>query len=282
MSVARLRHGLGRGLLGLDALVAGLTSSGLSCSELEAVTLACYAQLYHPTCRRSGLFPWEEACLDRFWPPSGSVLIIGAGLGRELAVLEARGYEVWAIEPCPSAVARCQARTRHPKRVIQGGFRELADAFRGGASPSTGMAQLKERRFDSVIFGWAALNHCFGQGLRDAVFSAIRQLCPDGPVLMSFFVDQGGQSSDRGRGFRLGLRAGKALRRVRKHGDYETLSSAFSSHAGVAVLYDHEAIEDLAEEGGWSVALLETGSQFSYPHAVFVPRDRSTVSGGQA
>src|SRR5947209_9708343 len=85
-------------------------------SERAAVTEAIYEgeQGYHagaPHFER-GLFWWEARLLD--WPSvprGGRVLVGGAGGGRELAVLESRGYAVTGFEPCAALARAAQAVT---------------------------------------------------------------------------------------------------------------------------------------------------------------------------
>src|SRR5438046_191340 len=90
------------------------------------------------------LFPWEQAMLERFFPPAPArVLVGGAGSGREAFALVERGYEVVAFEPS-TGLARSMAQRVTPgmkMEVYRAAYEELprlSPALTAGAPASVG------------------------------------------------------------------------------------------------------------------------------------------------
>src|SRR5687767_4583519 len=55
-----------------------------------------------------GLVDWEIRALEDYFPPSGSLLLIGAGGGRDLVGLAQRGYRVDGYECNPTLLASAE------------------------------------------------------------------------------------------------------------------------------------------------------------------------------
>lgn len=165
----------------------------LTCTAPEsrdAITAAIYAR--QPDYSRGGrtfargLMDWE----DRFLTLMGlekdaHILLGGAGGGRELVALTARGYKVTAFEPSPPLAADLarEAKTRPGTVALTGGYDDLVDAVKGQGP----LAGLKESgRFDAVILGWRSFAHVLGDAKRRAVLMATRTLAPEAPLLLSY------------------------------------------------------------------------------------------------
>jgi SAM-dependent methyltransferase len=84
------------------------------------------------------LVPWLNVEAPAVVRPGGRVLVVGCGLGHDAAELAARGFDVSAIDVCPSAID--YARRLHPE--LSGRF-QVADAM----DPPPRLL----RRFDLVV-----------------------------------------------------------------------------------------------------------------------------------
>jgi SAM-dependent methyltransferase len=76
-----------------------------------------------------GLFQWEEFLVERFVNTGDRILVVGAGTGRDLIALGARGYEVCGVDPAPIAVAIAQAACRRrgiAAQLIDGYFEDVS------------------------------------------------------------------------------------------------------------------------------------------------------------
>jgi len=84
------------------------------------------------------LVPWLNVEAPALVRPGGRVLVVGCGLGHDAAELGARGFDVTAIDVCPSAIDH--ARRLHP---------ELGDRFQVADAMEPPARLL--RRFDLVV-----------------------------------------------------------------------------------------------------------------------------------
>src|SRR5262249_34872561 len=120
---------------------------------------------------RQGLFPFEARAIECYFPPPPARLFVpGAGAGRELLALRARGYLVHGLEPVP-ALRQAAERFLPPLR---------SKSIQEGARAPEGC-------FDGIVVGWCLWGHLTAQADRLAVLEAFRKVCPNGPVLLSFF-----------------------------------------------------------------------------------------------
>jgi hypothetical protein len=151
-----------------------------------ALERACTDRFYERTDYRNeafqkrGLLPFEERALARFFPkPPARLLVHGAGAAREVVPLVDRGYEVTAFEPSQA--------------MLEDGNRLLAERGlglrlrRASVQEWSEQASRTEHRFDAVFTGWAMWTHVMTQRERIAVLRAFREVCPTGPILLSFW-----------------------------------------------------------------------------------------------
>ncbi len=127
----------------------------------------------------SGLFEFERAILAQpEIPKAGRVLLGGAGGGRELRELAARGYEVVAFEPSRALSAELTrvAAAIPGCRGLRAGYEDLLHAARG-SGPLAGLGA-----FELVWFGWGSLTHVTDLGDVEEVLRATRTVAP-GAVL---------------------------------------------------------------------------------------------------
>lgn len=249
---------------------AELLLAGLSADEREAVNAAVFSaeDTYAPggPTFSNGLFGWERAALATApFPPSGRLLLGGAGGGRELSGLSALGYAVDAFEPAPAlAGALATVAAGLPSaRAYRASYADLSRAARGEGGP---LASMAGEAYDGVVLGWASLSHVTEPDARRSLLTAVRALAPRAPVLLSYLgPDDDGRANGRVEALRAPLR--RALARVT--GRAVAPGEGFAPGAGFYQRFAPREIEALAGEAGYEVALHE---REPYPHAMLTPR----------
>ncbi len=84
----------------------------LSADELNAITAGHYQQSQEYASQahnQRGLFDWERAVLDRYFPPGSRILVAAAGGGREILGLRRAGYQAEGFECSPTLLEASQA-----------------------------------------------------------------------------------------------------------------------------------------------------------------------------
>jgi hypothetical protein len=201
---------------------------------------------YQPgtTAFRTDLFPWESRAIEAHFPkPPASILIGGAGGGREALALERRGYSVVAFEPAaPLAGALAGAVRTSPRaiEVLVGRYEDLPRLRRPDDAASE--VDLRQRaRFDAALLGWASFSHIRSDAGR---VNALRQMSAltGGPILLSYFsyLDDRPASSTRRESF--GMQVG-SFRQLT-----ETEARDLFDEAGLDVLYH--------QHDGWPCAVV--------------------------
>jgi len=216
---------------------------------------------------RSGLFSWEEKVLSGpLFPRAGRVLLGGAGAGRELVALVARGYHVVAFDPCLRfADAARGTVTTDKAEVFHASYEDLVVAMEGRGGRLAPVAG--GPRFDAAIVGWGSFSHILPSSKRAEVLRAIRLVCPGGPVLLSFGYI-GGVPEVVGKGrvrnvFRSAFaKLGAPV--LSEDRDHFVRGIGFFSYLG------RDEIEKVAADAGYAIALFE---ESPYPHAVLRPLD---------
>lgn len=132
------------------------------------------------------------------FPKRRRVLDVGAGSGRDLALLLAGGWDAFGVEPSPGLTE--EALRRHPElqgRLAQDGL--------------PGLSTVGDRSFDGILCS-AILMHIPEEELLDSIFSLRRILKPGGRLLVSLPIETDGTPTygrdSTGRIFN-GLSAGK-------------------------------------------------------------------------
>jgi hypothetical protein len=166
---ARRLHEAGTAALG------PLLEGALSPAERVALGRALYADALGP---RPGVadspFDWELAWWAAALPAAPAHLLVGgAGAGREVRALLARGYRISACDPVPAAAA-----------ALAGLLGSDAAACADHESPHRWPGP---PRVDAVLFGWGSLTHVLeAAGRRRALEAAAART--DGPVLASVWT----------------------------------------------------------------------------------------------
>jgi hypothetical protein len=152
----------------------------------------------------SGLFAFERAAIEEFFPPPPASILVGAcGGGRELFPLVERGYRIAAAyDPVESfiEVLRRDPRLFESKDHICVGSHQAVESM-------TPIAELPQRGspVDAVLVGWTSYAHIMGAERRVEFLRSLRAVCPHGPVLLSFFIGMGDEA-ERPRRLRSRLR----------------------------------------------------------------------------
>jgi hypothetical protein len=131
-----------------------------------------------------GLLGWEHEILAPPFPSRGRILIGGAGGGREVMALIARGYQVVAFDPAPELV-----RAGSPTVEAAGGtllHASYADIVRAANGEPTPLGDVFATPFDGVLLGWGSLSLVITDDERLAILRALRDLVPNAPVALSF------------------------------------------------------------------------------------------------
>lgn len=147
---------------------------------------------------RQGLFDWEEHVVATHLAPGCRVVVTGAGGGREVLALLARGFDVRGHEP-------------HPALAAVGAALTAADGFGERVAPSgrTGFP-VGPGSTDAVVLGWGSYMLVPTRSRRVELLRAAAAAAGGGPVLLSYFP----LPRDR-RQFRTAVRVARPLRRWR-------------------------------------------------------------------
>ncbi|MGH8930824.1 MAG: SAM-dependent methyltransferase [Egibacteraceae bacterium] len=188
---------------------------------------------------RGGLWPWEQAALDRFFVGCTRVVVTGAGGGREVLALRKLGYDAIGFECNPQLAAigdRLLASEGQPGRLSPA----PRDAWPGTAGPC-----------DGVIVGWGSYMLIQGRAHRVEYLQGARACLPEGaPILVSFFARGGTPIS-----LRIVAVVGSALRKVRGQPPVEMGDALQRNY--VHYFTRAEIVDELAE-GGFALEFYDT------------------------
>ena len=216
---------------------------------------------------REELFPWEREVVARFFPaPPASILIGGAGGGREPFALAAMGYRVTAFDPADDLAASMQRRAHRDfpdqVEVTAGGYEDLPMLPRIGGA---GRLDLSIRpRFAAAILGWSSFSHLRNDPDRTKALSAVAALT-DGPILLSFYAEKGQAAPHSGSTLLSWLR-----RRSRRRGQ-----ALFAPAVGFVRVFADGEVQALAHSAGLVTRHFDRES--GWPHAVVMHPSRAAA-----
>lgn len=165
-----VQTGLWLGVLGQDAL-----------HRVDDVFYATGSGAYRTDEHNTrGLFPWEAEAVRAHFGGCRSLLVVGAGGGREVLALADLGFGVDGYECNPALVE--YAAGLLARRACPGTVRLLPR----DAAPAEGGP------YDGIVVGWSAYMLIAGRERRIAFLRALRRLAGEGaPVLLSFWTRPG-------------------------------------------------------------------------------------------
>lgn len=246
---------LKRFVTGLQAIHRGFWLGVLDREALHHVAERDYSarKMYRTSYHNlSGLFPWEETVISRFFGECHSVLLGAAGGGREIIALSRRGIQVDAFESCQELVEV----SRHLLAVEGIGARvtisppdRVPDGF---------------GRYGGLIIGWGGYTHILGREARVRFLAELRRhVRPGGPILLSFLTRK--PESLQHRLIFAIARFIRVLRRSR-----ETVEPGDALFYAYLHFFTKDEIRQELEDSGYH---LEYYSEDGYGHAVGRARD---------
>jgi SAM-dependent methyltransferase len=120
-------------------------------------------------------FSWEADLSARHLRKGDSILVVGAGGGRDVLPLLAAGHEVTALDIAPQALRALSERARSRGSVV------------ATIHDSIVRAALAPARFDVVLFSWFCFSYLHGPEERGAALSRSRfALRSGGRIILSY------------------------------------------------------------------------------------------------
>lgn len=250
----------------LDALRSLAVVAFASEATLDGFNAAAYgtAGRYDPDSEAyvSSLYPWEEAAIERhFPPPPARILVGGAGAGREPFALAELGYEVAAFEPVgrlAEAMAERAAATGAAVASYRGGYRDLPRLQPVGAA----RAQTLVPGFDAAVIGWGSISHLYTESDRVGALQSMAELT-NGPILVSFIAVRPDGPLRVSR-----MRTWLVSRRGRHPADRFSISMGFHHPVNEA------EVRELAATARLEVAAVDFSPTSLAPHAVLQAAER--------
>jgi hypothetical protein len=221
----------------------------------------------------AGLFEWEREAIHQMRLPKGaSVLLGGAGAGRELVGLCRLGFSVAAFEPSPRLAAALRGvATQQPHATVEyGSYSDLVLYAERGTGR---LAPLLARRFDGVILGWGSFSHLLTNLERSAVLAAIRAIAPEARVLLSHLPpppERARPSAPR--------RAVRALLRRLASAERAEPATGFLPEGGFYIGLTRDDVVRTAAEVGYRI---DVSVKYPYPHVVLVPSSPTIANGSR-
>jgi hypothetical protein len=170
----------------VDATAAGIALGIMDRRHLHALDRLHYgrASSYQSEAHNlRGLFDWEHEAVDGWFRGCRSLVVVGAGGGREVLALSRMGFEVDGYE-CNERLVRAAGALLPaqgcPARVLP---------LPRDASPAPG------RAYDGLVAGWSAYMLIPGRAARIGFLRGMAALAaPGAPLLLSFFTRTAGNA----------------------------------------------------------------------------------------
>ena len=213
-----------------------------------------YDRAHRPYAARRGLWSWEAAWFERRLPAApATILLGGAGCGREALALARRGYRIDAFEPAVQLARRCQmalSSEPHGHRVLVGCYEDLSRAILDHAdhgqdgNPLASLAR-KQACYDAVVMGWSSITHVLAARERERLVQAADRLSPNGPILLSVILHVALEHAQSSRIRRFAGNAGELIGRLRGVPDEER-DHTFSRQTGFSHSFSAHEVDQLA------------------------------------
>ncbi len=124
--------------------------------------------------------------LDRYLPPAGKILDIGAATGAYTIPLAKKGYTVTAVDLAPNLIEKCRERAREYG---------LRDRVRCLAADARDLSQVTDTDYDVVLLMGPLYHLVEEEDRKDALKEAAARLKPGG-IIFSAFISRYGFWSD--------------------------------------------------------------------------------------
>jgi len=256
----------------MEDLIAGVSMAALDTENRRRLTTAVYGA--RKDYKLEGMFEWEEKWFSSDLPaPPAKILLGGAGSGREIHHLSRLGYRIVAFDPVPSFVHHGIGRLQpnQCEAFLVGSFEDLA-------SPSKEAARAFENDvkdlspYDAVVCGWGSFTHIGTDVQRISLLKQFKKVCPNGPVLLSFWMRGEDAEIRKGRAWKLGWKIGRLLANQMDAIEPPNPGDWFLGNAGFGHFFTLEEIKELAATTGYELSRSPGGTYIgTFPHATLRP-----------
>ncbi|NJO65711.1 MAG: SAM-dependent methyltransferase [Richelia sp. RM2_1_2] len=195
---------------------------------------------------RAGLWGWEKKVINEYFEKCKSLLVLGAGGGREVLALSKLGYEVDGCECNPQLV-------KFGNQLIEKeGLTSNIQLIERDSSLENG------KLYDGIIVGWGAYMLIQGRERRIAFLKNLRnQMNENSPILLSFFSQSGNNLY-----FKIVHKISNTLRWISRKNSSEFGDDLVPNFVHY---FNEEEIANELKEGGFKLEMYSTNE---YGHAV--------------
>lgn len=260
------------GLVRLREFIAGLSLSVLSHEGVAHLNKLIYeAKKGHSN---KGLFKWEKEWFENDLPtPPARLLIGGAGSGREVKSLIKKGYQIVAFDPVGWCVENAKREILEKNCIdyLTGAYEELL--FKNSANSAMNHTVHTHGPYDAVILGWGSFTHICDVDKRLALLLKIKELCPQGPVLLSFWLKDDSEGAGRRKIFKIGYRIGNFFKNHGKQlSELPPEGDDINPYAGYGHFFIMPEIEKMIEACNYQLVENPKVSYLKYyPHITIRP-----------
>jgi hypothetical protein len=187
------------------------------------------------------------------------------------------GLAVDAFDPAPDLVAACRRALGEGARVDVLNYEAFSSGVLEPATSVDGAGCLQGRHYDAILLGSGSLGHVLDPNEHDRLLRACATLCPAGPILMSFYCDDGTGEVRPGLATRTGRGIGRTVARARGLRAADNARLSYRPHGGFAYTFTHQQIEALASTIGRGVRW-EPGTTGVFRCVTFLPPPKPALS----
>jgi hypothetical protein len=164
----------------IKALNNGFWLGVLERKDFESIDHYYYAEMvksYHDSMwNLKGFFDWEKIAIDSYFKGCRSIMVTGAGAGREVIALEKMGYTVDGFECNPDLV-------KSGNEILKGiGINAKLQLMPRNECPEV------PGQYDGVVVGWGMYMLVQGKDARIKLIKGLyTKITENGPLLISFY-----------------------------------------------------------------------------------------------